>query len=76
MKYHLFNSRFASETARILVEFLEVAITSIVFLKGVYQERHPQLREYIHSAVTGLLPFVHKVSTVTCFFYLSDYQVI
>ena len=26
----------AGETARILVEFLEVAITSIVFLKGVY----------------------------------------
>lgn len=27
---------FADETARILVEFLEVAITSIVFLKGIY----------------------------------------
>ena len=26
----------AGETARILVEFLEVVITSIVFLKGVY----------------------------------------
>ena len=26
----------AGETARILVEFLEVAISSIVFLKGVY----------------------------------------
>ncbi|KAK9275499.1 hypothetical protein L1049_022766 [Liquidambar formosana] len=64
------------ETARILVEFLEVAITSIVFLKGVYppgaferrrymnvvvqRARHPQLREYIHSAVTGLLPFIQK----------------
>jgi hypothetical protein len=30
----------AGETARILVEFLEVAITSIVFLKGIY---HPGL---------------------------------
>ncbi|XP_034212739.1 DNA polymerase zeta processivity subunit-like [Prunus dulcis] len=53
------------ETARILVEFLEVAITSIVFLKGIYppgafegrkymnlvvlSARRPQLRDYIHS---------------------------
>ncbi|KAF5949499.1 hypothetical protein HYC85_011492 [Camellia sinensis] len=64
------------EMARILVEFLEVAITSVVFLKGVYppgaferrrymnvvvqKARHPQLREYIHSSVTGLLPFIQK----------------
>ncbi|KAL6553327.1 DNA polymerase zeta processivity subunit [Orobanche gracilis] len=64
------------EIARILVEFLEVAITSVVFLKGVYpngaferrrymnvvvhKARHPQLNEYIHSAVYGLLPFVEK----------------
>ncbi|TXG51003.1 hypothetical protein EZV62_023527 [Acer yangbiense] len=65
------------ETARILVEFLEVAITSIVFLKGVYpagayerrrymnvvvqRARQPQLRDYIQSAVNGLLPFIRKV---------------
>lgn len=70
-------SKIADERARILVEFLEVAITSIVFLKGVYpsgaferrrymnvvvqRARHPQLRDYIHSAVTGLLPFIQKV---------------
>ncbi|PON74135.1 HORMA domain containing protein [Parasponia andersonii] len=63
-------------TARILVELLEVAITSIVFLKGVYpsgaferrrymnlvvhRARHPQLRDYIHTAVRGLLPFIKK----------------
>ncbi|KAK4594550.1 hypothetical protein RGQ29_018291 [Quercus rubra] len=62
--------------ARILVEFLEVAITSIVFLKGVYpsgaferrrymnlvvqRARHPQLRDYIHSAVFGFLPIIQK----------------
>ncbi|KAL6492997.1 DNA polymerase zeta processivity subunit [Orobanche gracilis] len=67
----------SAEIARILVEFLEVAITSVVFLKGVYlngaferrrrhmnvvvhKARHPQLNEYIHSAVNGLLPFVEK----------------
>ncbi|KAJ6297887.1 hypothetical protein OIU76_019074 [Salix suchowensis] len=65
-----------SPIARILVEFLEVAITSVVFLKGVYpsdaferrrymnvvvqRARHPQLRDYIHSAVSGLLPFIEK----------------
>ncbi|KAK9199441.1 hypothetical protein WN944_014632 [Citrus x changshan-huyou] len=54
------------ETARILAEFLEVAITSVVFLKGLYpsgaferrrymnlvvqRARHPQLRDYIHSS--------------------------
>ncbi|XP_030553678.1 DNA polymerase zeta processivity subunit isoform X2 [Rhodamnia argentea] len=64
------------ETARILVEFLEVAITSIVYLKGLYpsgaferrrylslvvhRARHPQLRDYIHMAVSGLQPFIEK----------------
>ncbi|KAM7506611.1 hypothetical protein LguiA_017064 [Lonicera macranthoides] len=64
------------ETVRILVEFLEVAITSIVFIKGVYppgaferrrymnvlvhKARHPQLREYIHDTLAGLIPFIHK----------------
>ncbi|KAL7103233.1 hypothetical protein ACP275_08G167400 [Erythranthe tilingii] len=65
-----------AEIARILVEFLEVAATSVVFLKGVYpngaferrrymnvvvhKAKHPQLNEYIHSAVYGLLPFISK----------------
>eukprot|EP00262_Sarcandra_glabra_P021725 TRINITY_DN929_c1_g1_i1.p1 TRINITY_DN929_c1_g1~~TRINITY_DN929_c1_g1_i1.p1 ORF type:complete len:205 (-),score=24.81 TRINITY_DN929_c1_g1_i1:232-846(-) len=64
------------ETSRILIEFLEVAINSIVFLKGVYPpsafERrrymnvvvhralHPQLKDYIPSAVQGLFPFINK----------------
>ncbi|KAJ0974615.1 hypothetical protein J5N97_016580 [Dioscorea zingiberensis] len=63
-------------TARILVEFLEVAVTSIVFLKGVYppeaferrrymnvvvhRARHPELSSYIHSVTSGLLPFIQK----------------
>ncbi|KAM1717388.1 hypothetical protein ACFX11_025227 [Malus domestica] len=59
--------RFAlGEIARILVEFLEVAITSVVFLKGIYppgaferrkymnlvvhRARHPEFRDYIYSA--------------------------
>ncbi|KAL7217563.1 hypothetical protein ACSBR2_010926 [Camellia fascicularis] len=76
--------------ARILVEFLEVAITSVVFLKGVYppgaferrrymnvvvqKARHPQLREYIHSSVTGLLPFIQKglVERVAIIFYNTE----
>ncbi|CAK9174975.1 unnamed protein product [Ilex paraguariensis] len=76
--------------ARILVEFLEVAITSIVFLKGVYppgaferrrymnvvvhKARHPQLREYIHFAVSGLLPFVQKglVERVAIIFFNNE----
>ncbi|KAL5975710.1 hypothetical protein ACLOJK_020036 [Asimina triloba] len=65
------------QTPRVLAEFLEVAITSIVFLKGIYppgaferrrymsvvvqRARHPQLRDYIHSAVTGLQPFIQKI---------------
>ncbi|GFP97876.1 DNA polymerase zeta processivity subunit [Phtheirospermum japonicum] len=71
-----YNRTPQAEIARILVEFLEVAITSVVFLKGVYPngafERrrymnvvihkaiHPQLNEYIHSAVYGLKPFIEK----------------
>ncbi|XP_073146273.1 DNA polymerase zeta processivity subunit [Henckelia pumila] len=78
------------DIALILVEFLEVAITSVVFLKGVYpngaferrrylnvvvhKARHPQLSEYIHSAVNGLLPFIEKglVERVAVIFYDSD----
>lgn len=64
------------ETARILGEFLEVAITSVVFLKGLYptgaferrrymnlvvqRARHPQLRDYIHSSISSLLHFIQK----------------
>ncbi|PIA37830.1 hypothetical protein AQUCO_03000399v1 [Aquilegia coerulea] len=76
--------------ARILVEFLEVAITSIVFLKGIYpsdaferrrymnvvvhRARHPQLRDYIHSAVKGLQPFIEKgvVDRVVVMFFNND----
>ncbi|KAK6133085.1 hypothetical protein DH2020_033124 [Rehmannia glutinosa] len=78
------------EIARILVEFLEVAITSVVFLKGIYprgaferrrylnvvvhKARHPQLNEYIHSAVNGLLPFIDKglVDRVAVIFFVDD----
>ncbi|XP_057957531.1 DNA polymerase zeta processivity subunit [Malania oleifera] len=72
----LSSSTMAEEASRIIVEFLEVAITSIIFHKGVYppgaferrrymnmvvqRARHPQLRDYIHSASTGLLPFIGK----------------
>ncbi|KAG0480813.1 hypothetical protein HPP92_011671 [Vanilla planifolia] len=64
------------ETARILVEFLEVAVSCIVFLKGFYpsgaferrrymnvvvqKARHPQLADYIHSVTYGLLPFIQE----------------
>ncbi|KAJ7948918.1 DNA polymerase zeta processivity subunit like [Quillaja saponaria] len=78
------------EIARILVEFLEVAITSIVFLKGVYpsgaferrrymnvviqRARHPQLRDYIHSSVSGLRPFIEQglVERVAVIFFNND----
>ncbi|PRQ30591.1 putative HORMA domain-containing protein [Rosa chinensis] len=84
------NQSPQDETARILVEFLEVAITSIVFLKGIYppgaferrkymnlvvhRARHPELRDYIHSAVSGLLPFIKKglVERVAVIFFDSD----
>uniref|UniRef100_F6H4T8 HORMA domain-containing protein n=1 Tax=Vitis vinifera TaxID=29760 RepID=F6H4T8_VITVI len=84
------NQSPQNETARILVEFLEVAITSIVFLKGIYpsgaferrrymnavvqRARHPQLRDYIHSAVSGLLPFIQKglVERVAVIFFNVD----
>ncbi|XP_052178583.1 DNA polymerase zeta processivity subunit [Diospyros lotus] len=84
------NQSPLGETARILVEFLEVAITCIVFLKGVYhpgaferrrymnvvvqKARHPELREYIHSAVNGLLPFLQEglVERVAVVFYNTE----
>ncbi|XP_068657540.1 DNA polymerase zeta processivity subunit [Aristolochia californica] len=65
-----------NETAGILLEFLEVAATSVVFLKSMYPPgaferrrymgvivpgaRHPELREYIHTSISSLRPFVEK----------------
>ncbi|KAI8557361.1 hypothetical protein RHMOL_Rhmol04G0004900 [Rhododendron molle] len=84
------NQSPQAQTARILVEFLEAAITSIVFLKGVYpsgaferrrymnvvvqKARYPQLREYINSSITGLLPFIEKglVERVAVIFFDSE----
>ncbi|CAI9760333.1 unnamed protein product [Fraxinus pennsylvanica] len=84
------NQTPQGESAQILVEFLEVAITSIVFLKGVYpngaferrrymnlvvhKARHPELNEYIRSAVNGLLPFIQKglVERVAVIFFKDD----
>ncbi|XP_020531170.1 DNA polymerase zeta processivity subunit isoform X2 [Amborella trichopoda] len=70
------NLATQGEIARILVEFLEVSITSVVFLRGIYppeaferrrymniavqRARNPQLRNYIHSAVAGLYHFIQK----------------
>ncbi|WJX72896.1 DNA polymerase zeta processivity subunit [Trifolium repens] len=70
------NQTPQGKIAGVLVEFLEVAITSVIFLKGIYPsgafERrrymnvvvqracHPQLRYYIHATVSGLLPFIQK----------------
>ncbi|XP_057473438.1 DNA polymerase zeta processivity subunit isoform X2 [Actinidia eriantha] len=40
----------------------------------VQKARHPQLREYIHSAVTGLLPFIEKglVERVAVIFFDTE----
>ncbi|KAL2616929.1 hypothetical protein AAZV13_08G157800 [Glycine max] len=62
------------------LNFLEVAITAVVFLKGVYPsgafERrrymnvviqralHRQLRYYMHATVSGLLPSMQKLGMV------------
>ncbi|CAA7056726.1 unnamed protein product [Microthlaspi erraticum] len=80
----------SGEVARTLVEFLEVAITMVVFLKGFYpsaaferrrymnvvvqRARHPELRDYIHSATSGLLPFIEKglVERVAVIFFSED----
>ncbi|KAG0524306.1 hypothetical protein BDA96_07G199600 [Sorghum bicolor] len=69
------NSRM-SQIARVVVEFLEVAVSCIIFLKGFYppraferrrymnvvvqKARHPELASYIHSVTVGLLPFIQK----------------
>ncbi|KMZ64463.1 DNA polymerase zeta processivity subunit [Zostera marina] len=72
------NQTPQGETAQIMADFLEVAITTILFLKGVYprgaferrrymnivvqKARHPQLADYIHSVITALQPFLQKGS--------------
>ncbi|XP_076943294.1 DNA polymerase zeta processivity subunit-like [Bidens hawaiensis] len=64
------------ESSLLLIEFLEVAITSIVFLKGIYptgaferrrymnlvvhSARHPQLHRYIHDSLNALLPYIEQ----------------
>ena len=50
------------ETARVLVEFLEVAITSIVFLKGFYPSGAPS---------TSLLSLSRFVSSVWLFYWCT-----
>lgn len=39
----------------------------------VHKARHPQLREYIHDTLAGLIPFIHKVYIfpLTIVMYLS-----
>lgn len=70
------NQTPQGQIAQVVVEFLEVAVSCIVFLKGFYPTRaferrrymnvvvqkavHPQLAGYIHSVTTGLLPFIQK----------------
>ncbi|KAK9937520.1 hypothetical protein M0R45_014302 [Rubus argutus] len=65
------NQSPQGETARILVEFLEVAITSIVFLKGITLQ--VLLREG-NIEFGGLLPFIKKglVERVAVIFFDSD----
>lgn len=64
------------EIAALLAEFLEVAITLVLSVRGIYPpevferrrylnvpvqwSRHPELREYISSAVTSALPWIQK----------------
>ncbi|CAI9290534.1 unnamed protein product [Lactuca saligna] len=64
------------ETSRVVAEFLEVAITSIIFLKGIYppgaferrrymnllvhRARHPQLHHYILNSVNALEPYIQQ----------------
>ncbi|RWR88590.1 DNA polymerase zeta processivity subunit isoform X2 [Cinnamomum micranthum f. kanehirae] len=85
------QSHQSETTCRLLVEFLEVAISSIVFLKRVYppgafershymnvvvhRARHPQLRDYIHSAIYGLHPFIQKglVERVAVIFFNKEH---
>ncbi|KAL6900704.1 hypothetical protein ACP4OV_005380 [Aristida adscensionis] len=81
------NQTPQGQIAQVVVEFLEVAVSCIVFLKGFYPSRaferrrymnvvvqkalHPDLASYIHSATSGLLPFIQKglVERVLVIFY-------
>ncbi|CAL9016600.1 unnamed protein product [Prunus brigantina] len=36
----------------------------------VHSARHPELRDYIHSAVSGLHPFIQKVDPLLIYFLL------
>ncbi|KAH7428778.1 hypothetical protein KP509_09G016900 [Ceratopteris richardii] len=64
------------EITSLLAEFLEVAITLVLSVRGIYPPevferrrylnvpvqwaRHPELREYINSAVTSAMPWIQK----------------
>ncbi|EEE55135.1 DNA polymerase zeta processivity subunit isoform X2 [Oryza sativa Japonica Group] len=81
------NQTPQGQIAQVIVDFLEVAVSCVVFLKGFYPPRaferrrymnvvvqkavHPQLAGYIHSATSGLLPFIQKglVERVVVIFY-------
>ncbi|KAK3123945.1 hypothetical protein QOZ80_8AG0638370 [Eleusine coracana subsp. coracana] len=85
------NQTPQGQIAQVVVEFLEVSVSCIVFLKGFYPssafERrrymnvvvqkavHPQLASYIHSATSGLLPFIQKglVERVVVVFYDKEH---
>lgn len=70
------NQTPQGQIAQVVVEFLEVAVSCIVFLRGFYppraferrrymnvvvqKARHPELASYIHSVTIGLLPFIQK----------------
>ncbi|XP_062192345.1 DNA polymerase zeta processivity subunit-like isoform X3 [Phragmites australis] len=70
------NQTPQGQIGQVIVEFLEVAVSCIVFLKGFYPPRaferrrymnvvvqkalHPELASYIHSATYALLPFIQK----------------
>ena len=46
-----------------LVRACEAAFERRRYMNVVVQRaRHPELRDYIHSAASGLLPFIQKVS--------------
>ncbi|XP_062082342.1 DNA polymerase zeta processivity subunit isoform X2 [Humulus lupulus] len=64
--------------SRILLEFLEVAISAFErrrYMNLVVQRaHHPELRDYIHSSVWGLFPFIEKglVERVAVIFFNTD----
>nr|GEW64643.1 DNA polymerase zeta processivity subunit [Tanacetum cinerariifolium] len=65
-----------NENVKFLVEFLQVAITEIIFLKGIYPSgaferrrymnlvvhtaRHPQLHHYIQHSLNSLVPHIQQ----------------